>query len=129
MSLFTGPDVETRPSWLRNPWLLAILAAGLPVDLTIALVTGMPRLGHTLDMTELPMPGATLSLIGLGAFLSDWWPAVLPPLVIAPLAAAWRWRERAVPWLQVWLGALVVVFVAVCAIILLPVKTMVDAGS
>jgi hypothetical protein len=129
MLLFAGPDVEARPGWLRNPWLLAILAAGMPVDLTIALVTGMPRLGRTLDMTELSMPAATLFLIRLGAFLADWWLAVLPPLVIAPLVAAWRWRERAVLGLRVWLAALVVAFVAVCAIILLPVKTIIDASG
>jgi len=129
MSLFAGADVEARPSWLRNPWLLAAAAAGLPIDLSVALITSMPRLGRTLDMTELSMPGATLFLIRLGAFLGEWWPVVLPPLLIAPLAAAWRWRERAVPALQVWLGVLVIAFVAVCAVILLPVKTIVDASG
>jgi hypothetical protein len=75
------------------------------------------------------MPVTTLFLVGLGAFLADWWPMALPPLVIAPLLAAWRWREGAVPGLQVWLGVLVVAFVTVCAIILLPVKTIVDASG
>lgn len=129
MSVFAGPDVETRSSWLRNRWLLAILAADLPVDLAVALITGMPRLGRTLDMTELSMPGSTLFLIRLGAFLAVWWPAVLPPLAIAPLVAAWRWRERSVPGLQLWLALLVAVFVVVCATILLPVKTMIDASG
>ncbi len=129
MSLFAGPDVEARPSWLRNPWLLAALAAGLPIDLSVALITSMPRLGRTLDMTELSMPAATVFLVRTGAFLADWWPAVLPTLVIAPLLVAWRWRERAAPALQVWLGVLVIAFVAVCAVILLPVKTIVDASG
>ena len=129
LSLFTCPDVERKPGWLSNPWLLAALAAGAPADLTLALLTGVPRLESALRMTELPIPGGTLALIAVGHFLARWWWVVVPPLVAAPVLLTWRLRERAVPLLQVWIVAMALLLAVICLMILLPIRTIATAPA
>ena len=128
MGLFTGADVEARPSLWRNRWLLALLVADLPVDVAIGLIVGMPRLEAALAQTELAMPAATVLLIQLGRVLVVWWWAILPPLAVAPFVAAWRWRDASVRGLQIALIIEVLLFAGVCLAILLPIGTIVDAG-
>jgi hypothetical protein len=128
MGLFTGEDVEARPGLWRNPWVLALLVGDFPVDAAIGLITGMPRLEAALTETELAMPASTLLLIRLGHFLAVKWWLALPPLVIAPLLIAWRYRQRAVPGLQVAFVVEFILFLAICLVILLPIKTILDAS-
>ncbi|MBM3475362.1 MAG: hypothetical protein FJX75_19030 [Armatimonadetes bacterium] len=128
MGLFTGADVEARPSLWRNRWFLALLVADLPVDAAIGLIVGMPRLEAALAQTELAMPAATVLLIGLGHVLASWWWIILPPFVIAPFLVAWRWRDASVRWLQIAFMAELLLFAAVCLAILLPVRTIVKAS-
>ena len=128
MGLFTGEDVEARPTFWRNVWFLAFLVGGFPVDTAIGLIVGTPRLEAALAQTELAMPAATIFLIRLGHVLAAWWWAILPPLVVAPFLVAWRWRGAAVRGLQIAFITEVLLFAAVCLTILLPIKTMVDAG-
>jgi len=127
MPLFAGPDVDTTPGWLRSHWLLAVLTAGFHIDLAMAILIGTPRLASALRLAELPIPRPTLWLLATGAFIKAWWFLVLPPLVLAPLVLAGRFRHRAVPVLQVWLVLLIALLIAVCAAILLPVKTIATA--
>lgn len=129
MRLFIGSDVEDRPPWWRSPWLLALLAAGLPVDMAIGLAAGMPKLEAALVPAELPVPASTQLMIDIASFL-DWaWWLVLPPLVILPVYAAWKWRDRAGPVLLVWLVLQILAFVAMCMAILAPIKTILDASE
>jgi hypothetical protein len=129
VALFAGPDVEARPQWLRNHWLLAVLVAGFHIDLAMAIQIGTPRLANALRLTDLPVPAPTLWLLATGEFIKAWWFLVLPPLVIGPVLLAWRYGQSVVPVLQVWLLALIALLIAVCAAILLPVKTIVTAPT
>ena len=43
--------------------------------------------------------------------------------------AAWRWRERSVVGLWLWVAALTVAFVATCFVVLLPIKTLLNAAD
>ena len=127
MGLFTGEDVEAQPRWWDKPWLLAFLVAGFPVDMVVALITGMPQLEAALLKTELPIPAPTLLLIALGRFLAHGWWLALLPLVMMPLLATWRWRDGAVAGLKTALLVELVVFALICLFILLPLKTIVEA--
>ena len=95
MGLFTGSDVESHPKWWQRPWVLALATAGFPVDMTVGLLAGMPKLREALVPTDLPVPAATQALIDLSAFLEHWWALALAPLVLGPLLAAWRLGQRA----------------------------------
>jgi len=128
VGLFTGADVEARPSLWRNRWFVALLVADMPVDAAIGLIVGMPRLEAALAQTELAMPTATVLLIGLGRVLASWWWIILPPFAMAPFLVAWRWRDASVRWLQIAFIGELLLFAAVCLAILLPIKTILDAG-
>jgi hypothetical protein len=127
-SAFTGEDVEARPSLWGNCWFLAFLAADLPVDTAIGLMSGMPRLEAAPVQTELAMPVSTLLLIRLGHVLAAWWWLILPPVAAVPFLAAWRWREAAVRALRMAVIVELALFVAVCLVLLLPIHTIVTAA-
>ena len=129
MGLFAGEDVEARPSLWRNAWFLAFLVADLPVDTAIGLITAMPRLEAALAETKLAMPGSTLLLIRLGHLLAATWWAALPPIVAAPFLVAWRWRDASVRGLQIASMAELLLFAVLCLIILLPIRTILDASG
>ncbi|MBM3498072.1 MAG: hypothetical protein FJX74_05315 [Armatimonadetes bacterium] len=128
MGLFTGEDVEARPSLWRSAWFLAFLAADLPVDTAIGLIVAMPRLETALSETELAMPAATVLLIRLGHVLAARWWLILPPIALAPFLAAWRWREATVRPLQIAVIVELILFAALCVVLLLPIHTIVQAG-
>ncbi len=129
MSLFTGSDVQASPTWWQSHWLIAILCADVPIDLAISLMVGMPQLRSAFEPTELPVPALTQMLMDVSVVLEHAWWLILPPLVLAPLVAAWRWRERALPLLWIWLGVGILAFASICIIIALPIKTILDASS
>jgi len=129
MGLFTGEDVEARPSLWRNPWFLAFLVADFPADAAIGLIVSMPRLEAALAQTELAMPTWTLFLIQLGHLLAARWWLILPPLLAAPFLIAWRWQHAAVRGLQVAFIVELVLLAAICLTILLPIKTILEASQ
>jgi len=129
MSLFTGSDVEASRTWWQSHWLISMLCAGFPIDMSIGLMTGMPKLRTAFAPTELPVPALTQMLMNISVVLEHAWWLILPPLVLAPVVAAWRWREGALPLLWIWLSVQCLAFASICIIIALPIKTILDASS